>query len=402
MHKRWFFISLAFLGILINFFDRSALGYAIEPIKASFNLNNTQFGLIASAFAVGYTLLVIFTGHWIDLLGSRRIWFAGAILWSIFMILLGLASGFWWLYCLRFLLGAAETCSFTGLTKVSASWLAPSERAWGLALGLAAVPFASVLGAPLISSLIIAWGWRGGFITLGLMGIVWGIIWAICYREPIRHDQIAFKTPDISTFSWKEILFNPRLMSNNYAFFSFGYLLYFAITWLPGYFEQTYGLHLKQIGWFLVVPWVFATITILLGGLFSDYLWRKTSSLRLARSHMIWISQIIAACCFIPVIFIHSVNVALTFITLGIGFGLLPNAAFYALHVDLMPSRAATSLAVMSCAFGLAGLLATGLTGWLTTITNNFNAAIWLLIFFTITSAIGIIIFQRNFSSEKN
>jgi MFS family permease len=391
IRNRWFIVFIAFMGILINYMDRSAISYAIKPIQEAFHLNNTDFGLIASAFGLGYAALVIVTGHLIDKLGSRRIWSWGAGVWSIFMILLGFATGFWWMYICRLLLGAAETACFPSFTKVIAEQLPSTERARALAVGLAAVPFASVIGSPLITYLIINFGWRSAFYILGLIGLVWGVLWYVLYRDKTivtsTHTDINAK---INTTPWKEILFNPVLITTNYAFFSFGYLLYFAITWLPGYFEQTYGINLKQIGWFLVAPWLLATILILLCGWWSDHLWRKYNSLRIARSYLIAGSQILAALCFIPVVMVHSPMIAIIFISFGIGFGMMPNAAFYALHVDLVPSRPATSLAIMVFSFGFAGMLATGLTGWLTTLTGSFNSAIWLMIGFTFSSALGI------------
>jgi nitrate/nitrite transporter NarK len=184
-------------------------------------------------------------------------------------------------------------------------------------------------------------------------------------------------------------------MANNYAFFAFGYLLFFAITWLPGYLEQTYGIKVREAGWFLIAPWLTATILLLLGGVLSDWLWNKTHSIRIARSHMIWICQVISALCFIPVVLYHSIWVAAIGISLGVGFGLMPNAAFYAINADLARDRAGTSLGIMDCAFALAGILAPLLTGWLSNVTGNFSVAFTLLILLTFSAALVILLFQR-------
>src|SRR4029078_791954 len=110
-----------------------------------------------------------------------------------------------------------------------------------------------------------------------------------------RHDLAQGKT------TWRYMLLNPALMSNNYAFFAFGYLLFFAMTWLPGYLESTYGLSLKQVGIFLIAPWLTAAVLLAIARVLSDYLWKKTGSIRKARSHMIWICQLLSGLCFLPV-----------------------------------------------------------------------------------------------------
>src|SRR5262249_38321955 len=127
-----------------------------------------------------------------------------------------------------------------------------------------------------------------------------------------------------------------------------------------------------------------------------DWLWVKTGSMRIARSHMIWICQLLSGICFIPVLFLgHNLPLCLTMISLGLGFGLMPNSAFYALNTDLAKDRAATSLGLMDTFFALAGILAPLLTGWLTDLTGGFNAAITLLIFFTLSSVGAILVFQK-------
>ena len=159
--------------------------------------------------------------------------------------------------------------------------------------------------------------------------------------------------------------------------------------------EQTYQIHVREAGWFLIAPWVTATILLLLGGVISDAVWKKTGSIRLARSHLIWICQIISALCFIPIIIYHSIPVAMIAISLGVGFGMMPNSAFYALHADLAHDRAGTSLGLMTGGFALAGILAPLITGWLTHLTGNFNAAFGLLIVLTLSSALAILLWQH-------
>ena len=166
------------------------------------------------------------------------------------------------------------------------------------------------------------------------------------------------------------------------------------MTWLPGYLEQTYGLHIKQVGLFLIAPWLTAAILLPTAGWLTDMLLKKTGSSRIARSHMIWICQLASALCFIPVMFTHSLDIAITMISLGVGLGLMPNAAFYALNCDLA-NRSGTSIGIMDCFFALAGILAPALTGMLATATGNFTAAFGLLIFFTLGSVIGVLLFQK-------
>lgn len=403
---RWFIIVLAFLATIINYLDRTALSYAITPLQQTYHLTNTDFGIIASAFGIGYLIMTVIGGVLVDKFGARKIWTFFAILWSIACASIGLATGFAWLFIFRMLLGITEGPNFPALTRVAADWLPVKERARALALGLAAVPFASVIGAPFISQLVANVGWRLMFIVLGALGLIWAICWVSLFRNTpkesrfVNQEELAIihkehGSLNQSKTSWRFMLSNRTLLINNYAFFAFGYLLFFAITWLPGYLEQTYHMQIKNVGWFLVAPWLLATLFILAGGVISDWLWQKTKSIRFSRSHIIWICQLLSVFCFIPLLFTHSIVVTACSITFGVAFGLMPNAAFYAINADLAFDRAGTSLGIMDAAFAIAGILAPLLTGWLAHITGNFEGAILLMMTFTFSSAMLILLFQK-------
>lgn len=410
---RWVVVVFAFLGIIITYLDRTALSYAITPLKENFHLTNADFGLVAAAFGFGYLFMTVGGGILVDRYGSRKIWSIFAVFWSLSCAFIGLASGFAWLVVFRFLLGFTEGPSFPSFNRVCADWLPVSERGRALAFGLAAVPFSSVIGAPLLSSMVSTVGWRLMFVILGALGIFWAMLWWTIFRdkpeacravsknelnhikEELATEKIVAHTSVEHKTTWRFMLCNRAFLANNYAFFTFGYLLFFAVTWLPGYLEQTYSINVKAVGWFLVLPWLLATILLIAGGWLSDYLWHKTQRIRIARSHMIWICQIASALCFIPVILTHSLTVAIVGISLGVGIGLMPNAAFYALNADLARDRAATSLGLMNFSFALSGILAPLITGWLSDMTGNFAGAISLLVVLTLTSALGIILFHH-------
>ena len=54
------------------------------------------------------------------------------------------------------------------------------------------------------------------------------------------------------------LLSNRTLLANTWAFFVFGYFLFFFMTWLPSYLERKYGLNLGAVGLFTVLPWLAA------------------------------------------------------------------------------------------------------------------------------------------------
>ncbi len=393
---RWLCIALAFVGIVINYLDRSALAYAITPIEHLFHLNDADFGLIGSAFATGYMIMSPIGGFLVDRFGARITWCVSAILWSLSCAAMGLATSFGAFIILRMLLGVTEAGTFPSLNRLVADNLPVQHRAKALGLGIAAVPLSLALGSPLLAYLVTALSYQQMFFILGGVGVLWGILWF--YLFPKMTQPITVKEKNTATqhkkINWK-LLFTPSLLANNFAYFAFGYIVFFAMTWLPGFLEKTYSLKLAKVGWLLTLPWLTAAIFVILGGVISDHIWAKTQRIRLARSYLILSSLLISALSFIVVVYANSLTVAAIGLSLGVGFAFMPNAAFYAVNTDLVPEQAATSLGIMLSFFGVGGIVAPALTGWLTVLTGHFNTAIYLMVGFILLAVLAIGIFQR-------
>jgi len=407
-HYRWVITSLIFFITLINFVDRSAISFVIEPLKKEFNFSDTQFGMILAAFGLGYVLLTAFGGWLVDVWGSRLVWPLAAIAWSLCVGLLGLASGLWGFIGLRFLLGVTEGPHFPALSRSISDWLPPAERARALSLGLVAIPLSSVVGAPLTAYLVADFGWRFMFAAISATGILWAFVWYTLFRDKptesrfvsesekefILSSQSKIKKSD-TPIDWRFILTHPALIANNIAYFAFGYMLFFATLWLPGYFLKEHGMNLKSVGWYLTIPWLVGALFLKAGGIISDRLYQKTNSSRLARSHLIWISQLLAAICFVALGFTHSLSLALVFLSLGLGFGLMPQPAFFSVNIDVAKERSGSSQGITSSCLSLAGIIAPLATGWLIDLTGSYQAAFLLLAGLTAVAVVTVILFHH-------
>lgn len=406
---RWFIACLIFFITLVNFIDRSAISFVIIPLKQEFGFNDKEFGAILSAFGVGYILLTAFGGWLVDRFGSRLVWPLAAITWSLCVGLLGLAIGFWSFIGLRFLLGITEGPHFPAVTRSICDWLPSNERARALSLGLVAIPLSAVIGAPITSYLVADFGWRTMFFIISLIGVLWGLVWYWAFtdrpedspyvspeeKKLIATSRLTQATRQKTPIDWRFILTHPALVANNIAYFAFGYMLFFATLWLPGYFLTHHGLNLKSVGWYLTIPWLVGAIFLKAGGFLSDWLYNKTGSSRLARSHLIWSSQLLAAIAFVCLSFTHSLGLSIFFLSLGLGFGLMPQPAFFSINIDVAKERAGSSQGITSSCLSLAGVIAPLATGWLIDMTGSYQAAFLLLAGFTAIAVITVILFHH-------
>ena len=420
---RWLVIALIFFITMVNYVDRSALSYAVHGISGDFGLDTAAIGRILGAFGIGYIVTTFLGGIWADHYGARLTLFFASLLWSVSIGMTGLAIGFGMLYGARVLLGVAEGPNFPALNRAVADWLSSRERAIALGNSLVAVPLALAAGAPVVTQLIIHLGWRGMFLVLAALGALWLPLWWWLFRDlpeqsphvnaaELAHIRDGAAQPadaDVGLQGrrnhglalWKFLFSNPTLLANDWAFFVFGYYLFFFMTWLPSYFERVYHLQLKEVGLFNVLPWLLAAVLLWGFGYVSDFLLKRTDSFRIARSYPIWISQLLAALCILPVIYTHSFGVALTFITLAVALSMSTNSAYYAVNVDVARERSGTALGVMDALFALAGYLAPTITGWLVEGSGSFAAPFWLMFGLALSSVLVVLLFHNPDKSAR-
>lgn len=369
-------IVLIAIITIINFVDRSAISFVYEPLAKEFGMTNTDFGWIAAAFGIGYAFATFLGGMIVDRFGTLGTWAISAILWSIATMMLSLGQGLWSFLALRVFLGLAEGVHFPALVRTVVDWIPGPWRARATALSLFGIPFSAILGGPLVTSLMAAFNWRVMFVALGGFGIIWAVLWMVHFRH---HKQLFFasvipqsrkaKTP------WKAILCNHTFISSCIIYFAFGYTVFFALMWLPGYLGQVHNVSLKMTGILVVPPWTCGACFMMLGGWLADYLWKKTGSLRISRSYLMGTGMLLSGFCFIPIVFSQGLTWDLTWMSIGLGLACVLHPPIYTLNADLFGPFAGIAQGITSSCFALAGVLAPSLTGWLTDQTGSFKIA---------------------------
>jgi ACS family hexuronate transporter-like MFS transporter len=413
---RWFIVFLLFSITIVNYIDRAAISYAIPVIQRELGFSAAESGAILGAFGLGYAITTLLGGLAVDRWGARIVLTVAAVLWSLSIGMTSLATGVAMLYAARVLLGVSEGPNFPALTGAVTHWLSPHERATALGNALLAVPLALAVGGPIVTHLLTWLDWRLTFGVLFVLSAAWVPLWYLLFRDSpsesrfvnraerdhIRtsHDAVA-KAPPAVLKSWPRmdviaaLLSNRTLLANTWAFFVFGYFLFFFMAWLPSYLERKYGLHLDAVGLFTVLPWLAAALTLWLFGRWSDHLLVTTGRLRIARSWLIAGTQFVAAIAIVPVAMTDNLTVAIAGITVAVAASMGANAAYYAVNVDIVPERAATALGIMDFAFAIAGFLAPAITGWVLNIRGSFTDGFLLMAVLALSSVLVVLAFHN-------
>src|SRR5437868_4415525 len=170
-----------FVLFIIAYLDRVNVGYAALQMKGDLAFTDDVLGFGAGIFFIGYFLLEI-PGSILVEKWSARGWIARIMIsWGIVAILMGFIHTKTQFYSARFLLGAAEAGFFPGIIVYFSHWFRYEDRAKAVALFMAAIPIANIIGSPVSGLLLgINWlglpGWRWLFILEGVPAIIFGII----------------------------------------------------------------------------------------------------------------------------------------------------------------------------------------------------------------------------------
>jgi ACS family hexuronate transporter-like MFS transporter len=256
----------------INYIDRQTLSILSATLRTELHLSDRDYANIVTAFLASYTVMYSVGGRLIDFLGVRLGLALSLGWWSIATMMTGFARGALSLGAFRFALGIGEPCIYPGGVKVCGELFPPKLRATATGIFSSGSSIGAILAPPLIAWITLRFGWRYAFAIPGALGLLWIPAWWWVYgsHPPPTSTAVAGAAP-----SWRELLSRrtvwglviPRLLSDP--------VWYFYIFWLPDYLQRERHLSLAQIGLFGWIPFVFADLGSVGGGMLSDWLVRR-------------------------------------------------------------------------------------------------------------------------------
>ena len=373
-------LALLCLLYLILFVNRVNISTAAPLIKADLALNNTQLGLVFSAFAIPYALFQLI-GGWIgDKFGPRLTLSVCCALVGALTILTGAARGFASLFALRLALGFGEGAAFPTATRAMSGWT--SAKNWGFAQGIthSFARLGNALTPPIMAALLLVISWRGSFVVLGLLSLAWLFVWAWYFRnEPSEHPAITeadlAELPGLhgslrKTIPWLALA--RRILPVTIVDFCYGWTLWLFLSWIPTFFFENYHLNLQSSALFSAGVLFAGVIGDTVGGLASDRLLRTTGSLVVARRSVIVAGFLGAFVFLVPVVLIHDLRIAAVGLSLAFFFVELIVAPIWAIPMDIAPRYAGSASGMMNFGFGVAGLVSPSSFGYLVDRTGSW------------------------------
>jgi MFS transporter, ACS family, D-galactonate transporter len=394
-------LALITAGTMINYLDRTVISVAAPLMSHELGLNAALMGVAFSAFSWTYAAAQIPGGVLLDRFGVRLTYYWSVTLWSLCTVLQGLAGGFMALVGARLALGVAEAPAYPSNSRILSMWFPQAERARATGVYAVGQYFGLAFLSPLLFWVAGTLGWRALFIVVGIVGVLFGLVWWTAYRDPSQSRRANAQELryiedggglsgklSVTRFEWRHIKFllgQRQILGASIGQFAGNSTLVFFLTWFPTYLATERQMAWLKVGFFAVLPFIAASVGVVVGGIVSDFLLRRTGSANLARKLPI-IGGLVLASTIVSANFLDSDALVIAVMSVAF-FGQGMCNLGWTLITDVAPKELiGLTGGVFNLCANLAGIVTPLVVGFVVATTGSFA---WALAFIAVVAVIG-------------
>jgi MFS family permease len=392
-------LALLALFIVVNAADKAVLGLTADPIRDDLGLSATEFGTIASSFYLLFSLSAVSVGFLGDRIHPRPLLAVLALVWAAAQLPILLpASGFGALVATRIVLGAGEGPGFPLANYTAFTWFPAKRRALPSAVVVAGGAGGTVLAAPLVLLVSNTLGWRAAFGLLGVVGVVWTLVWmrvggggpysahlgpGPADDEPSSGDTPsapdAPSVPDAPSMEdarsaqaagqrpaapFRRIVTTGTWLGATFSTFAVMWTLSLGFAWLPLFLEEQAGFSDTEISGIIGLPALSMAVLVLTGGAVAHGLLRRGVTARVAQGLVGALLPLIAGVCLLLATRVGPAALLLPLLVLAFSAGNGQTPLTNAAIADICPAgRRSAALGLSYALAALSSLLAPYVTG---------------------------------------
>jgi MFS family permease len=310
----------------------------------------------------------------------------GMFVWSCAQLCGGLVHTLPQFLAARIALGIGEAPQFPAGAKVVSEWYALRERGRPTGIFTTSSTIGPALAPPILTVLLLSFGWRWMFVVMGVLGIAVSIGWYLIYRnraditlEPneVKHlteeEPLARAERKMTFAEWRGLFGNATTWGMIFGFMGVIYMVWLYLTWLPAYLEHERHLTIAKTGWVVSIPYIFGTLGMLSSGFVADGLMARGMAPIRSRKWPICCGLIGAAVFTVPAAFTPTLTLAIVYLSLAMYFVNLASGAAWALVSVAAPRHLVASLGSIQNFGGyFGGSFAPFITGVVVDKTHSF------------------------------
>lgn len=333
-HRALLFALVITAGVL-NLVDRQVIAVLKPVIAADLGWSDDDYGTLAAWFQGGAAVGFLFSGWIADRLGVRWANPVGVAAWSVAALLHGWARSMTEFVAVRVALGATEAMGTPTGIKTVAAVLPPRWRSTGFGAGNAANSLGAILAPLAIPVLGLSLGWRGTFVAVGLVGLLWALAWLVAARGIVFAQPVAAMAAPLPD---RPLLRDRRTWAVAGAKLLSDATWWLLLFWLPDFFHRQFGLSGVALGVPLALAYGGAAIGSLLGGVIpTRWLGRGASVNRVRKGVLLG-----AALAVMPIplaLATHSYPLAVLLMALALAGHQAFSTNVFAMIADIVPQR---------------------------------------------------------------
>jgi ACS family hexuronate transporter-like MFS transporter len=341
------------------------------------------------------------TGWIMDRVSVRWGYAATVLIWSLVGTLTGVAGNFGQLFGCRMILGVGEAANWPAALRVVSRVVPPAKRSLINGFFNSGASVGAVITPPLMVYLSMRWGWRFGFVVIGLLGVIWVIGWLAVTRwlpsiddrsEPQPSTQAQATANPYTLSTWRDILTSSRFWGLIVSSVFYNPCYYFYSTWLPTYFVQQRAVPFgTDLGRLMMIPYVGFGLGSMLGGL--PVLWLSRRGWAVRRSRKVIVS--IATALMVPIMTVPHIGalpavMAVVFV-MAVSLGVWIAHYLSALQ-DVSERQVSSVSGIIGACGAFAGALGMWAVGVVTTKAGGFGTVFIALGVMPVVATLGMVV----------
>jgi ACS family hexuronate transporter-like MFS transporter len=218
----------------------------------------------------------------------------------------------------RFILGIGEGACFPGAIKTVMEWIPVHRRSLATGIAIGGSAMGAVIAPLMVISMLDSVGWRNVFLVSPAISVVWIALWLYFNnKKNSKHKIVQAKPLEAKADANSKYSFSAVLRSKNAWIFIgmrmlFDPIFYFLMFWIPKFMSESRGISIDVIGKLFWIPFLVLGLSNILGGYLSDKIFKKTSSINIARKSLMAIAAVLT----LSVLFVQHVDAAYSVIAL--------------------------------------------------------------------------------------
>ncbi len=191
----WLVVALLWVVALLNYMDRQMLSTMQGAMKLDIvELQKAEaFGALMAVFLWIYGIVSPFAGVVADRVSRKKLVVGSLFVWSAVTYLMGYATDFTQLYCLRALMGVSEALYIPSALSLIADWHEGKSRSLAIGIHMTGLYVGQAVGG-FGATIAATFSWHSTFNWFGIIGIAYSAVLALLlYDKP---KAVAVVSPD--------------------------------------------------------------------------------------------------------------------------------------------------------------------------------------------------------------